>query len=1360
MDQHVQVGSAYPSDGGEATENKAKITVLTHRSFIGKRFDLAPDGTLAKSSQATFFDGTARVVDAPDAPTLTAILTSMTSRDVISLGRLKRRKTSSDIKSAKRAGEDDATRTLEHFEHAAGPGWLLLDHDAKGMPGDVFARVADLGGGVAAIESIWPELARAERVFKPSSSGGVHLEGADPADATGFHLFTLVEDARQSKDILDELMRRAWAAGLAWHIISKSGALLPRSIIDASVGTPERLVFTAPPELGPGVYRTASEMVVKRGKALAMPSGTTTGTWRRAEQESRRRLKPEAEAIEAEHIDRQAEKVALKTGKTKAESVSIVRSRVEGRILHDDDVLVAGGGSARVGDVLDRYFTVAGSPKIALPDPLEPEDYPTGAAIMWQTGFAEPVLISQAHGIQTKYRFARHMDDDATASHMAQRAQERAQERGEVPAPADLPDGKRGTLEAAMSAAGDRDEAMAVAMAVVAGRIKRTPHMWSEVELLAYILEHLPDDVLDDADVEMLKATIGRRNKARRRAALGFTEIGRSAMHWLVAGGAVRCIDDLSEADPTLDGATILKASMGTGKTQKVGAPWVAEARKHRTVMAICHRVSLVSEMSTRLDLPHYQKASPEDILDAGGVAVCLPSITARMVSEVMPQPDFVFIDEVAQVLRFLESKDTCSTSMADAEGVFDALVRIIRNAKAVLVADAGIDTRTVDFLRHCRPNERLELVKMDPQPVQKTARVYASADPGGQTTKARVLDHVLMEIASGGKVFVACESRNMAEDLARVLEADGHNVLAVTATNKDGERQSAFLANADAASRLYDAVVVSPAVVSGISIEHKDAPHFTLGAFIGAGQTMVPADAMQQIARVRYLTRFVIGLGSNNRADGQTSLAILSGSLDLADMEDVAAVVSTYDSLRAGVQAQERNAQADFAAGLFWMLEDAGWTLERHGSAGAASGDALAIARDMRIDEWMALVMGAEVPDPATADMLRRRRLEPRDAARLEAFDIYTTLAVAEVDGTAFELWDEGNAKRRIERFEDLLDVGVLPMVQDARIIARDFRQGRRALLRQLFDGIDLTEEHPFTPEVQEVFLDRVMARREALVAAGILPERFRSTYRWKGREPKTPPRPKHFKRVLSDIAEQLGLRVAEVRKRLSQNSPSLYKDIQSEGVLGQQDNRTRVYGIDPASWQKMQDILTRRAVAGPVPKMSENPPPEPEEAVVAPYKKDPDPAELDFARAHKRAEVAEPKREAVRQEVLIARRSAAAQVARAIAGGATKPKDIQSQTGLPPEKAGTALRRMQEAGLVYELRPGRFGLTFDLAELESRQGPEQTHLVIGPGSTVPEVRPAPDRCFVVLPPSEQLATWLMAHRHSLDGGRRYAVA
>lgn len=178
-----------------------------------------------------------------------------------------------------------------------------------------------------------------------------------------------------------------------------------------------------------------------------------------------------------------------------------------------------------------------------------------------------------------------------------------------------------------------------------------------------------------------------------------------------------------------------------------------------------------------------------------------------------------------------------------------------------------------------------------------------------------------------------------------------------------------------------------------------------------------------------------------------------------------------------------------------------------------------------------------------------------------------------------------------------------------------------------------------------------------------------------------------------------------------------------------------------------------------GPVPKMSENAPPEPEQAVVASYKKAPDPAELDFARAHKRAEDAERKRKARLQEVRIARRSAAARVARAIAGGATRPKEILTETGLPPEKAGTALRRMQEVGLVYELRPGRFGLTFDLAELESGQSPEATHLVIGPGNAVPEPMPSLVRRLVILPDAEQPQTWLMAHRSKLDG-RCYAVA
>lgn len=1178
MRPHVQASGAYPSDGGEATQNTAKITVLRHKTPIGKRFTIE-DGRLKKTSIATFFDGTAKVIDAPDAAALVAILDRLHPHEVVSLGVLKNGRTEAPIKTARHAAAGDATRSLDHFEHRSGEGWLLLDHDTKTMPEDVAARVAEYGGGLAAIEHIWPELKSAARVVKPSSSGGVYIEGEDPAAATGFHLFTLVSDVVKSREYLDILMARAWEAGLAWFFVGKSGALLERSIIDALVGGPERLVFTAPPELGPGIYRDAPAVQWQGGAALDLPAKPVGSGWARAQQAARRRMAGEAAQVRAEYIGKQADKLAKDTGKSKADALRIITSRIEGRILEDDDIIETRNGPQRVGEILDAHFTEPGG-KMALPDPVEPDQSEaTKAAIIWKAGYREPVLISHAHGVQTTYRFARHMDTDARQIHSDRRAQEQAAERGDVPSPADLEDGKEATLRSALQSVADRDEAMAVALAVIGKRLKRTPHHRSETDLLSFITGNLPPDILDDADIKILKTTIERRNYARKRAALRITEISGETLRPIWNAGRVKTVTDLRDVLVPLDGVTAMQAPMASGKTQKVGAPWVAEARTHGTVMAICHRVTLVDELAERLDLPHYQTASPDDIQAAGGVAVCLPSILSRLVSGVLPQPDFVLIDEVAQVLQFLESKECCRAAGGTAQDVFNALVAIIQNAKGVLVMDAGLDDRTINFLRYCR-GDAPNVIRMTPKPVQKSARIYTSANPRGDDIRSKILDNIRTELHGGGKVYVACDSAKTALDVGVVLASDGFKVLTVTATTKDKPEVAAFLKSADKESRYYDVVVVSPAVTSGISIEHNGAPHFTLGAFIGSGHSITPADAMQQINRVRYLDRYVMALGGSNRADGQSRYAILKGQRDAADIEGTPAKLRLYDHLRASIQAERANACADFAAGLFWMMQRDGWTIDVTSDiTQSQSRNDLQDAKDARESAWHRALMTAEIPDPDTAEMLRRRKRDDRDRARLESFNIVTTLGVDKVTAQAIAAWDDGRMAARVACFEDLLDIGVLPPVESQSLIERDGRLARRRLLRYLFDGIDLTADFPFTPEMQAVFIDRIMNKNDALAGrdVGLLPAKWRSK-RTKAGKLVPPARPKSFGPVLKDIAERLGLRVVEQRERVCQKHALLYKHTVNDN-FGTPPKQVRVYGIDPASWREMTEILDRRA-------------------------------------------------------------------------------------------------------------------------------------------------------------------------------------
>jgi hypothetical protein len=68
-------------------------------------------------------------------------------------------------------------------------------------------------------------------------------------------VYVLINDGTKAEALLKALHQRAWLNGLGWFRIGEAGQFLERSIIDTSVGGPERLIFEANPELGPGGTR-------------------------------------------------------------------------------------------------------------------------------------------------------------------------------------------------------------------------------------------------------------------------------------------------------------------------------------------------------------------------------------------------------------------------------------------------------------------------------------------------------------------------------------------------------------------------------------------------------------------------------------------------------------------------------------------------------------------------------------------------------------------------------------------------------------------------------------------------------------------------------------------------------------------------------------------------------------------------------------------------------------------------------------------------------------------------------------------------------------------------------------------------
>lgn len=737
--------------------------------------------------------------------------------------------------------------------------------------------------------------------------------------------------------------------------------------------------------------------------------------------------------------------------------------------------------------------------------------------------------------------------------------------RRPLPKPAALDSGRRVDLLTALQNC-TPETALSVAVAVAHKLQDRAPLIYDADDIAEIIETNTPAGYLTRAELAQIKDRVQWLLTARRREAIEPTQIHPDAR----ARHDVRSLPDLEGVNVAdFQGVMLVRSPMGSGKTQKIGRPFIQDAlARGRTAMAVAHRVTLISELSQRLGLPDYRQTTPEIINAAGGVAVCLPSTTRGDIAEAMPAPDCLFIDEVAQVLQFLADGETCRSGAADSRGVYNRLAQIVRDAGAVIVADADIDTRVVQFLEECRPGERFLIVEVEPKATGKRAVLFDGPD--------QVLEAVTVELHAGGKAWLACEGRMKAEAYAAAFEAQGFRAICITAGTKQDAPQVAFLTNPETESLQYDIVVSSPAISSGMSIEHRAAPHFTLGGYIGVGARTRPADAKQQISRVRYLTRFVIGLGASNLTGGQNVETLRAGAEGAAEIERLETKWTDFDTYVAGVNAESKNVRADFSAGLWWQLEAAGWQVERKDTPdGVGCSKASKAITKAAKEAHIEAVLSAEPITNHQGDILETMARNSEQEARRTAHQIRKTLGKFDLTPDDVTFWDDGRGKGKIVRFEDLIgaEVNYLP---DTDILSQSsFRTTRRKLYGVVFNGIDLTA--PISADDAETILDRVMVQPHVYAACGIVGPKYAAKFRGAKGGLMPTPRPKQAGREVREILERCGLQVSQKRVR---SVPKPYSVLTTEERFGTEDNREYRYQVSPESWAFMAGILERREV------------------------------------------------------------------------------------------------------------------------------------------------------------------------------------
>jgi hypothetical protein len=257
----------------------------------------------------------------------------------------------------------------------------------------------------------------APAIWRPSASSCIYSsDGAELRGVAGQRLYIPVLEAADIPRAGQVLFERLWLAGYGRYELSKAGAFLLRSVIDASVFQPERLDFCGGAATGKGLVQRLPAPVVFNADApyldtrQALPDLTEEernrlDAMRTAMQES---LEPRQQEIRAQWVEARVNERLAKIGPDKADEARpeferVYRQAAEGGWLDPDfelTVKAKGSKSAKLITVAELLRDRKTYHEATTLDPLEPE-YPEGQArfVGWlNLNARERYLQSWAHG--------------------------------------------------------------------------------------------------------------------------------------------------------------------------------------------------------------------------------------------------------------------------------------------------------------------------------------------------------------------------------------------------------------------------------------------------------------------------------------------------------------------------------------------------------------------------------------------------------------------------------------------------------------------------------------------------------------------------------------------------------------------------------------------------------------------------------------------------------------------------------------------------------------------------------------------------------------------------------------------------
>ncbi|MGJ0510662.1 MAG: hypothetical protein ACR652_26760 [Methylocystis sp.] len=392
-----------------------EITVFSKdEGILSKTIRAAEDGSpVSDASECRMSSGTAMRMPLSGVESLAALINNMAPNEALALGQLVEgvgdTAPVTTVRCLKSALKGTIARSQAFLKFMLGaPAFMLLDIDVKGMPQKIKNRIEEAGGIEAVLSELFPDLMTGERVVRASTSAGISnaATGQTFPGSGGLHIYIAVEDGSDIARALNDLNKRLWLKGYGWIHVTFSGQALIRTFVDASVGSPERLVFEGAPIVEPPLVQDHEARRALAKPGLVVDTRSAIKPLAEAEREhllgmiaaERRVMNPKIYAARRASDERLAQEIAEREGVPFEPVIRRVRKRhqrillPEMPLVMDDDEL----GTVTVADVLKNPERFVGE---TLADPLEGPSYGRcKAMIMHDRANGDIFVKSFAHG--------------------------------------------------------------------------------------------------------------------------------------------------------------------------------------------------------------------------------------------------------------------------------------------------------------------------------------------------------------------------------------------------------------------------------------------------------------------------------------------------------------------------------------------------------------------------------------------------------------------------------------------------------------------------------------------------------------------------------------------------------------------------------------------------------------------------------------------------------------------------------------------------------------------------------------------------------------------------------------------------